>query len=310
MTAQAKRTPEQAIEAARLAHLASLERQRAERRRAKSLPHPDKLPPLTPGQARDLRDLERAEALLAEAKQQRSPKAKRRGLEALIATISRRVEAARKDQLDRVYAAEAVAETVGLAVARGEEVAEVETEVSDWARDEHGAMIRARGKPTLKTEKARAARMVSRSGFAAAWERGALDGAKVSGDRLYELGKKYRRAVERVEGRRTPNRDAPKVDCGEARNEQDRDLQAEAAADLAWMRAGLTSRERLVLDMVCGLDHSVRATEGVLRMDRRTVTVALRSGLVRAGFDLMWWGAEDAGLGADLVPARRRGPAS
>src|SRR5690606_23816020 len=148
----------------------------AERRRAKSLPHPDKLPPITPGLARDLRDLERAEAALAEARKGGSPKARRRSLEVLIATIARRVEAARRDQLDRAYAEAAVAESVGLAKGRGEEVAEVETEVADWLRDERGAMVREEGRPVLRVERAKAPRMLSRSGLSTAYERGALDG--------------------------------------------------------------------------------------------------------------------------------------
>lgn len=259
-----------------------------ERKRVMALPHPDRQPAPTPGMERDMKDLARAEEALRATREAKGPRSRRRHLEVLIATIARRVEAARRDQLDRAYAADAVAESVTLAVSRGEEVAEVETEVSDWARDEHGAMLRVRGKPTLKTEKARAARMVSRAGLAIAWERGALDGGSVSGDRLYEVGKKYRRCVEKAEGRRTPNRDGPKVDC-DVQVDPGRDYRAEAARDLAAMRAGLTPMERQVLDLVCGLDHSVGGTARVLGLHSRKVEEALRTGLHKAGEELLWW---------------------
>lgn len=69
---------------------------------------------------------------------------------------------ARSEQLDRHWATLADGETAALAKCRGDDLEMTDTEVADWSRDKHGAVIRDdKGLPVLRTEKAKARRKVS-----------------------------------------------------------------------------------------------------------------------------------------------------
>lgn len=147
-------------------------------------------------------------------------------------------------------------------------------------------------------------RVRTRGGLQLAWERGDLDGGRVRGDLLYETGKAYRDAFERSDGLTTPS------GGGRAKTTEGRQLGvAQAIEDLATMRGEVRLRvqkhgeeappppkapvggklgpkQRAVLDRVCGLDMTVRATATEIRAGVPAVRRALRGGLTLAATNM------------------------
>jgi hypothetical protein len=194
----------------------------------------------------------------------------------LVIGVGKRVEA-RVDAEDVRNATDAA---MVLEISRGGEVDDVDTYVSDFIRDEHGALVHGEdGLPALRTEMATARRVNNRSGLKVAYVKGYLDGDRVSADDLYEEGKRYAenyrtaesmRSGERTETHMAPGSGAPQVAI------------FAASAELRIMRAGLTAKKLAVLDLICGLDHSIRATAEGLRAGAPSVVRALRGGLAQA----------------------------
>lgn len=190
------------------------------------------------------------------------------------------VEAERTRQIDTTWAIKAVAESAALALARGEEVETVETEVTKWRVDRHGVTKRKRGEPILDVEVARATRVMSRTGLALAFARGHLDGGRVSAEALFFVGGKYREAYEASIALRTPDRDegapsAPRCKPSAGISQQ----VLEAGETLKALRSGLNRRQIKVLDLICGRDMAVKAAADIMRAGvpsiRRTLVKAL-----------------------------------
>ena len=190
------------------------------------------------------------------------------------------VEAERTRQIDTTWAIKAVAESAALALARGEEVETVETEVTKWRVDRHGVTKRKRGEPVLDVEVARATRVMSRTGLALAFARGHLDGGRVSAEALYFVGGKYREAYEASVALRTPDRDegapsAPRCKPSPGISQQ----VLEAGETLKALRSGLNRRQIKVLDLICGRDMAIKAAADLMRAGvpsiRRTLVGAL-----------------------------------
>lgn len=190
------------------------------------------------------------------------------------------VEAERTRQIDTTWAIKAVAESAALALARGEEVETVETEVTKWRVDRHGVTKRKRGEPILDVEVARATRVMSRTGLALAFARGHLDGGRVSAEALFFVGGKYREAYEASVALRTPDRDegapsAPRCKPSPGVSQQ----VLEAGETLKALRSGLNRRQIKVLDLICGRDMAIKAAADLMRAGvpsiRRTLVKAL-----------------------------------
>jgi hypothetical protein len=63
----------------------------------------------------------------------------------------------------------------------------------------------------------------------------------------------------------------------------------EAREALRTMRTGFSRRQREVLDRVCGLDLTVRATAEALKAGFPSTARALREGLILAGENKGWF---------------------
>jgi hypothetical protein len=131
-------------------------------------------------------------------------------------------------------------------------------------------------------------RVLSRSGLQLAFERGNLDGTRVRGEILYELGVRYAAAYGLEEAMRTPDRSQSGGGGGfHSHGPQVKVIEAREA--LRTMRAGFSRRQREVLDRVCGLDLTVRATAEALKAGFPSTAKALREGLVLAGENKGWF---------------------
>ena len=149
------------------------------------------------------------------------------------------------------------------------------------------ALEEARGGVVQVNAKGRI-RVLSRSGLQLAFERGNLDGTRVRGEILYELGTRYGEAYQTEEALRTPDRSNSGGGPGfHSRGPQLKVIEAREALRL--MRAGFTRRHREVLDRVCGLDMTVRATAESLKAGFPSTVKALREGLVLAGENKGWF---------------------
>lgn len=273
------------------------EREVAQRARARRLNAPARPPEPSPARKAAERDLDRCvealgevSAAMAQAMTRgataKALRRRRASLEVMRRHIERRLHDLITAEGEAHWRGYAIPETTDLAMARGEEVVETPTEVSDWARDQHGGMLRERGEPILVTEQARAPRVLSRVGLTQAWARGALDGGPVGGDQLHEVGKRYRRAYERANRMRTRDRDAPVT--GDPPRDDRQSIVAQAMDELQAMRSGQTARAVRVMDLVCGQDMAITAAARLLQCHRVTAAKVLREALTRAGEALLW----------------------
>lgn len=209
-----------------------------------------------------------------------------------IRLLRRTINAARQAQVDRRWVAGANAETEHLASLRQEEVEDEDTEVPEWLRDdESGALIKGDdGLPVLKVERAKARRVLTRSGLDLAFVRGDLGEGVHNPVRLREIGRAYAASYQAAYAQLTP-------DVHEVRGSGIPEPQLSTLAHwsaLAVMRgekAGLrlkrlTPKQRAVLDKVCGEGMTVGAAARAIRAGVPSVRRALRSGLDVAGENL------------------------
>lgn len=147
-------------------------RRQEERRRAEHLNDATRAPDLASEVQRDLKRLAAAEAEAAKARDEANDARARRDHKAHRAAVARErdaygrirllrkaIDTARTRQVDARWASQAIGETEALAKARGEKLAEEQTAVSDWLRDEEtGVRIMEGGLPVLGTERAKAKR--------------------------------------------------------------------------------------------------------------------------------------------------------
>jgi len=190
----------------------------------------------------------------------------------------------RDERLESQSLAARLAETSSLALSRGEEVKSESVRIAVPLVDEHGARIVRKGLPVYRQETVSRVRILSRGGLQLAFDRGDLDGGPAKGERLFEIGKTYRGAYETSVSLNTPQRDMAPVTARAPLRASAGPQEAVFAAGetLRIFREGLGRREVVVLDQVCGLDQSIRATALALRADPRTIRRALLEGLTQA----------------------------
>ena len=166
-----------------------------------------------------------------------------------------------------------LAETSGLALSRGEEVRAETVRIAVAQFDEHGARIVRHGLPLYRQETHSRVRIVSRGGLQLALERGDLDGGAMKAERLSETGRAYRWAFETASALTTPTRNlAPISGRSPLRaSAGPQDAVFAAGEILRIFRTGQSARQMAVLDQVCGLDLTVRATGLALKADVRTI---------------------------------------
>lgn len=169
-------------------------------------------------------------------------------------------EAIERAATEDAWISQAIAETEALAQARGEQV---------------GA------EPVTKGAKATRRIMLSRGmGLEHARDNGYLTGAHGADRReeLYELGLRYRKAFEIVEGGVTNRGEG-----GGGFGPKGPQLRlAQAGEELAMMRAAMSRRQTQVVDKVCGEGLGIRQAADACRMGAPASRNALRGGLEAA----------------------------
>jgi hypothetical protein len=188
------------------------------------------------------------------------------------------------DRLEGQSLAARLAETSSLALSRGEEVRTETVRIAVPLTDEHGARIVRRGLPLYRQETHARVRIASRGGLQLAFERGDLDGGRLKGEALYETGKTYCWAFETASALTTPQRNlAPISGRSPTRaSAGPQDAVFAAGEILRTFRADLTSAQVAMLDRICGLDLTIRATAITLRTDPRTTRRQLVDALILA----------------------------
>lgn len=278
---------------------ANQERRRvAEQNAAASPPPPDH------AIQRDLRALAQAEADAVKARADadaawkldgrpghREAMARLKSAQGRIRVLRRDIDAARQAQIDRRWAETANDESEALAKLRGEDIEEEATEVPEWVRDpETGALAKGEdGQPVLRTDRARAKRVLSRSGLDLAFVKGDLGEGVHNPVRLREIGRAYAAAYQAASAQLTP-------DAHEVRGTGIPEPQLATLAHwnaLAIMRGEraapgvqlvrLSPKQRGVLDRVCGRGLSVGAAAREMKASVPSVRRALRAGLDVAG---------------------------
>jgi hypothetical protein len=164
--------------------------------------------------------------------------------------------------------------------ARGEEITAGVVELAEVARDEYGARIihrdgPSRGLPVLKYDKQTRARKLT--GIEHAFHAGYLEGGHGSNsqDALREVGLIYAESYEVAVGGTSSSGEG-----GTGYGAKGPQLRVIEAGDrLKIMRAGLTKRQRDVLDLVCGQDMRVREAATALKAGFPATERALRGGL-------------------------------
>ena len=166
-----------------------------------------------------------------------------------------------------------LAETSSLALSRGEEVRTETVRIAVAQLDEHGARIVRHGLPLYRQETHSRVRIASRGGLQLAFERGDLDGGTIKAERLHDTARTYRWAFETSVALTTPARNlAPISGRSPLRaSAGPQDAVFAAGEILRVFRGSLSARQIAVLDQVCGLDLTVRATGLVLKADFRTI---------------------------------------
>lgn len=196
-----------------------------------------------------------------------------RRLEMEAAALARQEEDAR-------WLSDAMAETVGLAAERGEEVESETVEMVTYARGEHGEQLFHRtgakkGQPVMLVE--RVHRAVIRTGLGHALEKGHLQGGQGAprGEALYAAGCMYGAAFEISVGRI-----ASSGERGGGFGPKGPQVRIVEAGDrLQIMRRGLSARELRVLDLVCGEGLRARQVATAMSAGFPATVRALRSGL-------------------------------
>jgi hypothetical protein len=183
------------------------------------------------------------------------------------------IERRHAERLEALSLAARLAETSSLALSRGEDVRTETVRVATPMLDEHGARIIRQGAPIYRRETHTRVRVASRGGLQLAFERGDLDGGRVAGERLYEIAKAYRRAFETASALSTATRHlAPISGRSPLRaSAGPQDAVFAAGEILRRLRTGLSGRQVLILDQVCGMDATLRATANALGADARTI---------------------------------------
>lgn len=194
------------------------------------------------------------------------------------------LERRRRTRHDDAALADRLAETSALARARGEEVKAENVRITSPVLDDHGVRVVRRGLPLYRQEAVSRVRISSRGGLQLAFERGDLDGGPIKAERLYETGKAYRWAYETSSALTTPERNLASVSARVRLRASAGPQDAVFAASeiLRAFRRPLTDRARAVLDQVCGLDMTVRATAEALKADPRTIRRMLVEALTAA----------------------------
>jgi len=166
-----------------------------------------------------------------------------------------------------------LAETSSLALSRGEEVRSESVRLSIPLTDDHGARVVRHGLPVYRQETHTRLRIASRGGLQLAFERGDLDGGPIKADRLHETGKAYRWAFETNSALTTPERNLAPISGRSPLRASlgPQDAVFAAGEILRVFRAGLTTRQIAMLDNVCGLEMTVRATGLAFKADTRTI---------------------------------------
>ena len=183
------------------------------------------------------------------------------------------LERRRGERVEDQSLAARLAETSSLALSRGEDVRSESVRLSVPLTDDHGARIVRHGLPVYRQETHTRLRIASRGGLQLAFERGDLDGGPINADRLHETGKAYRWAFETNSALTTPERSLAPISGRSPLRASlgPQDAVFAAGEILRVFRAGLTERQIAVLDRVCGLEMSIRATSLVLKSDARTI---------------------------------------
>jgi len=176
-----------------------------------------------------------------------NPKTRQKAWDAMAA-----IERGLAEAPDRDWRQQAIAETVALARARGEEV-----------------------EPGREGQRIR---ILSRGGFDAARRKGHLDGLAYAAQELWDTGLLYQDCFERVEGQMTPERTGP---TGRGRGGPQHAL-LHCAEVLAILRAGQPSAQIVALDLICALDLSINLAAMVTGRHRLTMGGRLREGLCAA----------------------------
>lgn len=278
-----------------------------QRRRAARLNAPLAEPDPEPAIQRDLKALTRAEeeATRARADADAARKAEDReghkealgrlkAAQSRIRTLRLSINSARTAQIDRRWVETAKGETEALAKLRGEELEDEDTEVAEWLRDpESGALVKGdEGLPVLRAEKARARRVLSRSGLDRAFVRGDLGEGVQTAIRLREIGRQYGAAYQAATSMLTP--DAHEVRGTGVPEPQMSTLTAwnmlsimrgSKTLDGVQLKA-LTPKQREILDRVCGNGEAVGMAARAIRSGVPSAIRALRAGLEVAGDNL------------------------
>jgi hypothetical protein len=183
------------------------------------------------------------------------------------------VERRHADRLESQSLAARLAETSSLALSRGEEVRTESVRLAVPLVDEHGARIVRQGLPLYRQETHTRVRIASRGGLQLAFDRGDLDGGRLRADRLLDTGNAYGRAYETSSALTTPRRDLAPISGRSPIRASTGPQEAVFAAGerMRVFRADLPVRHIAVLDHVCGLEMSIRATGLALRSDPRTI---------------------------------------
>lgn len=211
-----------------------------------------------------------------------------RRLEAKARDLLEGAEEARITELDQDRLYGEAKETILLAQARGEEVLAYEAETAEIARDEHGAVIRhkrgsKRGLPVLVYDTGLRAKKLT--GIEHAIASGYLQGARGPGqvERLRATADQYGEAYEIDEGQRSGKAGFGEGGGGGFGPKGVQLKAVEAGETLAIMRAGMSPRERRVLDLVCGEQMRAREAATVMGAGFPATVRALRGGLKLAG---------------------------
>lgn len=187
-----------------------------------------------------------------------------------------------REDLEAHWRDQALSETMALAEVRGEVVEYEAVELKTVVRDADGTkLLDEDGSPVVHIETFSRLRLGDRGGgLEQALDKGWLEHPHggPEADALYAIGEKYRDAYEVNEGRKS-NQGGGDGGFG-PKGPQLRIV--EAGEFLAVTRAPLTSRQRRVLDLVCGDGHRCRRTAAIMQAGLPATIRALRGGLSAA----------------------------